>query len=59
MFWGFFIARVITGYVNEHKEIFALYFGTVSGDAQFRSALTFAAATTPNVGGADMSNALH
>ena len=27
MFWGFFIARVITAYVNEHKEIFALCLG--------------------------------
>jgi len=33
MFWGFFIARVITAYVNEHKKIFALCFGTGSGDA--------------------------
>jgi hypothetical protein len=33
MFGGFFIARVITAYVNEHKKIFALCFGTGSGDA--------------------------
>ncbi len=32
MFGGLFIARVITARVNEHKEIFALYFGTGSGD---------------------------
>jgi hypothetical protein len=33
MFGGFFIARVITARVNDYKEIFALYFGTGSGDA--------------------------
>ena len=41
MFGGFFIARVITAYVNEHKEIFALCFETGSGDAHAHEETAF------------------
>jgi hypothetical protein len=55
MFWGFFIARVITAYVNEHKEIFALCFGTGSGDARPQEGTAFTNRSHLHDGGSEES----